>query len=95
MSELLKTILKSLPTKNPDDYKRYQTNIKEVCGEWYTDKNNSKPPLINRWKLIKKKKTKEDKIKEKLQKVNDHWNYWKFQLHWNKLEWVYPKTRDQ
>ena len=20
------------------------------------------------------------------------WNDWKFQLHWNKLEWVNPKT---
>ena len=24
-------------------------------------------------------------------KANDHWNYWMFQLHWKKLEWVDPK----
>ena len=24
-------------------------------------------------------------------KANDHLNYWKFQLHWNNLEWVYPE----
>ena len=23
------------------------------------------------------------------------WNYWKFQIHWNKLEWVNPRSRDE
>ena len=27
-------------------------------------------------------------------KANDHYNYWKLQLHWNKLEWVNPNTRN-
>ena len=27
-------------------------------------------------------------------KVNDHWNYWKFQFNWNKLEWVDPQRRN-
>ena len=29
---------------------------------------------------------------KKLYESNRWWNYWKFQLHWNKLEWVYPKS---
>ena len=30
----------------------------------------------------------EDGIKEILRKANDNWNDWKFQIRWNKLEWV-------
>ena len=22
---------------------------------------------------------------------NQSWNYWKFQIHWNRLEWVNPR----
>ena len=33
-----------------------------------------------------------DLIKNKLFVYNMWWNYWKFQLHWNMLEWVDPKT---
>ena len=24
---------------------------------------------------------------------NQSWNYWKFQIHWNKLEWVNSRSR--
>ena len=27
---------------------------------------------------------------KKLYEANSWWNYWKFQLHWNKLEWINP-----
>ena len=30
------------------------------------------------------------KLKKKLYTDNSNCNYWKFQLHWNKLEWVNP-----
>ena len=30
----------------------------------------------------------EDGIKINLQMVNQNWNEWKFQIHWNKREWV-------
>ena len=33
-----------------------------------------------------------DLIKNKLFQSNMWWNDWKFQLHWNMLEQVYPKT---
>ena len=29
---------------------------------------------------------------KKLYEANKWWNYWRFQLHWNKLEWVDPET---
>ena len=49
---------------------------------------NAKMPPINRRKLIKKDKIKELKTKGNL--YNNHWNYWKFQLHWNKIYWLCP-----
>ena len=39
--------------------------------------------------LSKKSQEKEDKI-TKLYEANNCWDDWKFQLHWNKLEWVNP-----
>ena len=44
-------------------------------------------PPLRRSTLSKKAQDKEDKIK-KLYEDNKWWNYWKFQLHWKKLEWV-------
>ena len=30
-------------------------------------------------------------MKKYILKVNEVWNDWKFQIHWNKLEWVVPR----
>ena len=45
-------------------------------------------PPLRRPILSKKLQDKEDEIKKKLYEANRYWNYWKFQLHWHKLEWV-------
>ena len=37
----------------------------------------------------------EDKIKRRLTEANQEWNDWKFQIHWNKLEWVNTRSRDE
>ena len=42
-------------------------------------------------KLSKKAQDKQDEIQKKLYEANKCLNDWKFQLHWNKLEWVDPK----
>ena len=34
----------------------------------------------------------DDLIKNKMFQQNRWWNDWKFQLHWNMLEWVDPKS---
>ena len=31
-------------------------------------------------------------LKQQLYETNRWWNDWKFQLHWNMLEWVDPKS---
>ena len=33
-------------------------------------------------------------ILKPLKKENGNWNGWKFQIHWNKLEWVDPKSHN-
>ena len=57
------------------------------------NKLSQKLPPLNKNKLSKKSQEKEDKIKIHLQTANQNWNDWKFQIHWNKLEWVNPRNR--
>ena len=47
------------------------------------------PPPLRRPKLGKKVQEKDDEVK-KIYEVIRYCNDWKFQLHWNKLEWVNP-----
>ena len=73
MSELFKTILKSLPPKSPSDYKRkYHITIKAVGGGCCFENINRKIPHFKRRRLRKMEQIKEVKIKEKLWKANDH-----------------------
>ena len=53
---------------------------------------NGLPPL-KRTKLGKKAKKRQDLIKKELFVSNMWCNDWKFQLHWNMLEWVNPKSK--
>ena len=45
---------------------------------------------MKRTKLSKKAQDRHDFIYKKLYESKRWWNYWRFQLHWNKLEWVDP-----
>ena len=49
-------------------------------------------PPLKRTKLSKKSQERQDEIQNKLYEVNRWWNDLKSQLHWNKLEWVGPKS---
>ena len=49
-------------------------------------------PPLKRTKLSKKAKERDDLIKNRNFQSNWWWNDWKFQLHWNMLEWVDPKS---
>ena len=48
-------------------------------------------PPLKITKLRKKAQERQDYIQKKLYEANRWWNDWKFQLHWNKIEWVDPK----
>ena len=59
------------------------------------EKLGQKLPPPKKRKLRKKFKKEEYKIKRRLTKDNQEWNDWKFQIHWNKLEWVNPRSPDE
>ena len=52
-------------------------------------------PPLNKSKLSKKSQEKQDEIKIKLQTANHNWNDWRFQIHWNKIEWINPRNRNE
>ena len=41
---------------------------------------------LRKQNISKKAQGKYDEIKKKLYTADRNWNYWKFQLHWNKIE---------
>ena len=49
-------------------------------------------PPLKRKKLSKKAKERDYLINKNLYETNRWWNDWKFQLHWNMLEWVDPES---
>ena len=55
--------------------------IKALGENWFLAYMNANLLLIKRRRLSQKEKNKEDNIKIKIQKANDHWNDWKFHLH--------------
>ena len=66
--------------------------ITDIGGVWYLEKCQKGLPSLKRTKLIKKAQKRHDLIKNKKFVSNMWWNDWKFQLHWNMLEWFDLKT---
>ena len=52
-------------------------------------------PPLRQGVLSKKSQKEEDEINIKLIEANQYCNYCKFQIHWNKLEWVNPNICDE
>ena len=50
-------------------------------------------PPLRKQNISKKAQEKDDKIKKKLYTADRNWNYWKLQLHWNKLEGVNTRSK--
>ena len=64
----------------------------DIGGGWYMEKSARGLPPLNIKKLSKKAQERQDVIQKKLYEANRWWDDWKFQLHWNSLEWVDPKS---
>ena len=64
----------------------------DIGGGWYTERSARGLPPLKRTKLSKKAQERQDVIKNKLYEANRWWKDWEFQLHWNKLERVDPKS---
>ena len=63
----------------------------DIGGGWYMEKSAKLLPPLRIPKLSKKAQENQYEIQKNLYEANKWWNYWKFQLLWNKLEWVDPK----
>ena len=70
---------------------KHQSLLHAIEGGLYMDILSQSLPTLNKRKLIKKAQENKDEIKINLHKANQSWNDWKFQIHWNKLEWQNPK----
>ena len=51
------------------------------------------PPLKK--SKLRKKQREGNKINRRLTEANQEWCDWKFQIHWNKIERVNPRSRDE
>ena len=58
------------------------------------EKLGQKLPPLKKSKLSKKIRKEENKIIRRLTEENQELNDWKLQIHWNKLYWVNPRSRD-
>ena len=63
----------------------------DIGGGWYLKNVKGGLTSLKRTKLSKKAQERHDFI-FKMYQSNRWWNDWKFQLYWNKLEWVDPKS---
>ena len=59
-----------------------------VCEQIRSDDTTTKE-----YDTKQKNQKEEDYMNIKIHKNNQDWNDWKFQVHWNKLEWVNPSSR--
>ena len=66
--------------------------ITDIGGGWYLENFEKGLPPLKRTKLSKRSQNRDDLIKNELFQSNRWWNDCKFQLHWNTLEWVDPKS---
>ena len=90
MKEMLKKIPQTMskaltPKKNPK-------LMTDIGGVWYMWKVAKGLTPLKRSKLRKKSQEKQDEIQIYIYISNKWRNDWMFQLHWNKIEWVDPKT---
>ena len=59
------------------------------------EKFGQKLPPLKKRKLGKKDQNEEDEIKIRLTEANQMCNNRKCKIHWNKLVWVNPRSRDE
>ena len=61
-----------------------------VCGKIRTETTTTKDKEIKQ-----KGQEEEDKINRRQTEANQEWCDWKFQINWNKIEWVNPRSCDE
>ena len=91
MVKMFKTIPQNV--ENPlTSREKIKISLHILGGGWYLDKFKKGLTPLKRTKLTEKAQERNYLIQKKLFEYNRWWNDWKFQLHWNMLEWVDPKS---
>ena len=85
--QIPQTIKIALTTKQ-----KIQKLMTDIGGGWYMDKSARGLPPLRRTRLSKKAQERQDEIQKILYEANKWCKDWRFQLHWHKLEWAYPKS---
>ena len=91
----MKDIFKQIPQtmyKPLTPKTKIQKLMTDIGGGCYMGESSKGLPPLRSPKLSKTSQEKQDGIQKNLYEANKWWNYCGFQLHWNKLEWVNPKS---
>ena len=91
MEEMFKQIPQNVGKALTSSEKKTKTDVRYWWWMVFEKCARGLPPL-KITKLSKKEQERHAYIQEKLYESNRWWNDWRFQLHWNKLEWVDPKS---
>ena len=73
-----------IPVELPKPFipkEKHQSLLHAIGGGWYTKQLSDKLTPLKKIKIRKKAQEKEDEIKRRLQKANQDWNDWKFQIY--------------
>ena len=81
--------------KKPITKKKLKLLLHAIGGGWYVNKLGQNLPPLKKRRLSTPPPKEEDQIKRKLTEDNQYRNDWKFQIHWNKLELVNPRSCDE
>ena len=84
MNKLFQNIPFELP-KPHSPKEKHKSSLNAIVGGQYMNKLNQKLSPLKKRKLIKKHTKKKEK---QPQTANQNWNDWRFQIHWNIIEWV-------
>ena len=94
MEKLFQKIPVELPNQ-PSPKEERKLLLQAIGDSWYVEKLGQKLPLLKKRKLSKKSQKEDDEINRRLTQANHMGNYCKCQIHWNNIEWVNPKSRDE
>ena len=94
----MKVLFQKIPVKIPNQSspkEKRKSLLYAIGGGWYVDKLGKKLTPLQKSKLRKEEEEEENEIKRKITVTNQESCDWKFQIHWNKLERVNPRSRDE
>ena len=93
MNKLFQKIPVEIP-KEPIPKEKLKFLLNNITDGWYVKKLGQSLLPLKKMRLSKKSQKEENEIKRILTEANQYYNDCNFQIHWNKLEWMNPRSRD-